>query len=265
MADESLIQNVKAPYFTIAEQAAPPDNPDAGHQRVFVDDTTHALKIVNSSGTVTAIASDPDSIHLSIDSEFDSLTEKAAPVAGDKVIIEDSEDSGAKKWVDVNNISSSSAGNVLYTTGTRVDIKNDNTEQTALSFSVPGGTLGTAHAIRVTIQARIIHSIAGTLTVKFKYGATTMLTITVPEGTSTADKSTDIHFLLAATGATNTQRVSGRVDMQDAANTLRTRWNQEGTAAEDSTAAKTLAVTVQWGAISNSLEYDQSLAGLELI
>lgn len=168
-------------------------------------------------------------------------------------------------WDDISDTGGGGGGGIelLYSTGTRVDIKNDATEQTALSFSVPGGTLGSHNAIRVTIQARIIHSIAGTLTIKFKYGATTMLTITVPEGTTTADKSSDIWFLLTANGATNAQRVSGRVDMQDANNSVRSRWNQEGTATEDSTASKTLAVTVQWGAASNSLEYDQSWAGIE--
>jgi hypothetical protein len=157
---------------------------------------------------------------------------------------------------------SAGASPLLDSTGTRVDIKNDNTEQTVYTFSVPGGTLGTKNALKLILQARIIHSIAGTLTIRFKYGGTTMLTITVPEGVGTADKSSDIWFLLAATGATNTQRVSGRVDMQDSNNGIRSRWNQEGTAAVDSTASQTLAVTVQWGSASNSLEYDQSWAGL---
>lgn len=164
-----------------------------------------------------------------------------------------------------SQVGGSQSGGTLYSTGTRVDVKNTTTETTVLTYSVPGGTLGTDGALRVTIQARIVHTIAGTLTIRFKYGATTLLTITVPEGVAVADKSSDIGFLLTANGATNAQRVSGRVDMQDAANSVRSRWNQEGTATEDSTAAKTLAVTVQWGAASNSLEYDQSWAGIETV
>jgi hypothetical protein len=154
-------------------------------------------------------------------------------------------------------------GGLLYSTGTRVDVTNTTTETTVLSFSVPGGTLGTDGALRITIQARVVHVITGTATFRLKYGATTILTIAVPPGVTVADKSADIWFLLCATGATNSQRASGRVDMQDANGAIFSRWNQEGVATEDSTAAKTLALTVQWGAASPSLDYDQSWAGIE--
>jgi hypothetical protein len=158
-----------------------------------------------------------------------------------------------------------SLGGSLHSSGTRVDVVNTTTETTALSYSVPGGILGSHGALRVTIQARIIHTVTGTLTIRFKYGGATLLTITVPEGASVADKSSDIFFLLAATGATNTQRVSGRVDMQDAANGIRSRWNQEGTGAIDSTASQTLEISVQWGAASTDLDYDQSFALVEKV
>jgi hypothetical protein len=152
---------------------------------------------------------------------------------------------------------------LLYSTGTRVDVTNTTTETTVLSYSVPGGTLGTDGALRITIQARVVHVITGTVTFRLKYGATTILTIAVPPGVTVSDKSAAIWFLLCATGATNSQRASGRVDMQDANGAIFSRWNQEGVATEDSTAAKTLALTVQWGAASASLDYDQSWAGIE--
>lgn len=41
---------------------------------------------------------DGDAVHLSVDDEFSGLTQKGTPVAADKVLLEDSEAAGAKKW-----------------------------------------------------------------------------------------------------------------------------------------------------------------------
>jgi len=256
MAGESKFQNIKAPYLTVAEQGSAPATPDTGHQRLFIDSADGHLKRVDEADAVTDIESGGGA------STFTNLTDVPASYTGEagKVVAVN----GTEDGLEFVNPSAGSGG-LIYSTGTRVDVKNDATEQTVLTHSVPGGSLGSHGALRVTIQARIIHLIVGTLTIRLKYGATTMLTITVPEGTSTADKSSDIWFLLTANSATNAQRASGRVDMQDAANSIRSRWNQEGAATEDSTADKTLAVTVQWGAASNDLEYDQSWAGIELL
>lgn len=164
--------------------------------------------------------------------------------------------------------SSNTGGNgssLLYKSGTRVDVTNDATERTILTYSVPGGTLGTNNALKVIIQARIIQFIASTLTIRFKYGSTTMLTISAIQGVTTVDKSTDLWFLLTANGSTNAQRVSGRADMQDTSGAIYSRWNQEGTATEDSTTSKTLEITVQWNTTSTSVEYDQSWAGIQLL
>lgn len=212
------------------------------------------------------VSIDSSALHLSDLFPFDILDEIVSLDDTDKLLVQSDVGYGALKYIQASNLPAGGGGSILLdSTGTRVDIKNDNTEQTVYSFSVPGNTLGTKNALKLIIQARIIHSIVGTLTIRFKYGGTTMLTITVPEGAVTADKSSDIWFLLTATGATNTQRVSGRVDMQDANNAVRSRWGQEGTAAIDSTATQTLAITVQWDSASNSLEYDQSWVGLMIL
>lgn len=156
-------------------------------------------------------------------------------------------------------------GSWIESSGTGVTVTNTTTETTVYSKTIDGGTLGSHKALRLKMQARVIHSVVQDMTIRFKYGATTLLTITIPAGLATADKSADIEFLLTASGATNAQRASGRVDMQDQANQLYTRWNQEGTATEDSTASKTLSVTVQWAIASTSLTFAQSWVGLELL
>jgi len=55
MAGESQFQNIKTPYLTVAEQASEPDTPDAGHQRLFIDDADHHLKRIDESDVVVDI------------------------------------------------------------------------------------------------------------------------------------------------------------------------------------------------------------------
>ena len=54
------MQNVKVPYLTLDEQATGDvGNPDAGHQRLFVDSTDNKPKLKNSSGTVSSLGGTP--------------------------------------------------------------------------------------------------------------------------------------------------------------------------------------------------------------
>jgi len=53
---------------------------------------------------------DPDAIHDNVSSEIAALTEKAAPVSADLVLIEDSEASNAKKKVQVGNLGGGDVG-----------------------------------------------------------------------------------------------------------------------------------------------------------
>jgi hypothetical protein len=52
MPGESRIQNLKKPHSTYAEQSSVPDTPDAGHQRLFIDEADHHLKRVDEDDVV---------------------------------------------------------------------------------------------------------------------------------------------------------------------------------------------------------------------
>lgn len=67
------------------------------------------LVAVYGTGVFTT-PTDSDAIHKSVSSELDDLTEKATPVAGDKLLLEDSAAGGAKKWVDAENFLPSAGG-----------------------------------------------------------------------------------------------------------------------------------------------------------
>lgn len=56
------------------------------------------LEITSAGGT------DADAIHDNVSGEINAVTEKASPVAADKILIEDSEDSNSKKHVQIGNL-----------------------------------------------------------------------------------------------------------------------------------------------------------------
>lgn len=61
-------------------------------------------------GSTGAVGVDPTAIHAGTAGEISVLSEKAAPIAGDVLLLEDSEDSYAKKKVQIGSISSGGGG-----------------------------------------------------------------------------------------------------------------------------------------------------------
>lgn len=148
----------------------------------------------------------------------------------------------------------------LYTTKqlittAAVTASNTNVETTLLTVSVPGGTLGTNNGIRGKLAVTLANTSgsADNLSFRIKYGSTTIATVTVVTTTVSLNTLSEgyIDFLLLANAATNAQKGSlvlniGSGIQYVAAGTQLVLQGQLGTAAEDSTAAKTLAITAQW-------------------
>ena len=160
---------------------------------------------------------------------------------------------------------------LLYKSATRIDIVNSTTLTDLINYTIPGGTLGSSNALRGTIKARTVHGVAGTFTIVLNYGGSS-LTITLTEGAVVTDKSTYIHFFIQAAGVTNAQRINMEAFMEDrqgSASNIGTgptgRFNQDITTSADSTTNQVLQITGQWNTNSNSLDYDQSWAGIELL
>lgn len=53
----TLFQDNLSPYLTVVEQGSTPATPSAGDQKLFIRTSDHVLCYVNSSGTVTPVAS----------------------------------------------------------------------------------------------------------------------------------------------------------------------------------------------------------------
>lgn len=114
------------------------------------------------------------------------------------------------------------------------------TEQTAYTFSLPGGSLGSTGMIRLKLYGVFTEATGGqTDTFRFKYGATTLVSVV---GASNASaQAVEITFVLKGNGATNAQLGVAKVDFAvvtvDAGGT--------GTSAIDSTTAQNVVVTYQ--------------------
>lgn len=140
----------------------------------------------------------------------------------------------------------------------RTVCSNTASEETLWSHSVPGGTLGTAGKLELVLLAEVEQNSAGSLTgtIRVKFGSTTMMGDSGGIANTASGRALHVHVYLAAMGATNAQVVNGLVGISDGgAGSVAGRanvWGQgppstvDGTATEDSTAAKTLSVTWQW-------------------
>jgi hypothetical protein len=138
---------------------------------------------------------------------------------------------------------------VLDQTATDVTVGNTTTETTVYSKSIPGGTLGTVGKLRLTIHWRQKNHAGGdgiSLTVRYKFGATTLITENTGDINMTAFGDQTSIFELMADTATNTQLAKSlHIGINNGVASL---FTARGPASEDSTAAKTLAVTFQWSA-----------------
>lgn len=193
------------------------------------------------------------------------------------VLTADSSQAAGVKWA--AGAGGSSGANVLDRVTSAAGPSNTTTETAVYSFSVPGGSLSTNKMLRLSILGAFLNDSGGarSLTFRVKYGATTMFEdLTTTYAAQAQAREARIELQLAAQGATNDQVLSGELKLSatDAATTGRGGFNTSsggfllpfgGDAAEDSTANKTLAVTVQFGTASSSLTFLRSYAMLELV
>jgi hypothetical protein len=161
---------------------------------------------------------------------------------------------GARLFVNPSTLNKSRKIYVDYST---TEIANNTAVETNIfSQTVTGGLLGTNNVIRFKIYVSnfsVDSDAASDPVFRFKYGATTLATATFTQGDGNP-MSGWIEGALFASGATGTQKGTMTshfwTDRNTASGALSTNaiWDiREGTATEDSTADKTLAVSIQWG------------------
>lgn len=160
---------------------------------------------------------------------------------------------------------------------------NTTAETTLYTYTVKANTLGTDRAIRLNIRGTFRIETSCTLTLRIKFGATTMWADVTPSRTAVAGVigSWMLDVTLQASGATNSQKLGGDLylgnliaatngngDMsqaEGAAGNLANSCAPYGTAAIDSTADAAFVVTVQMSAGNASSTFQAQMATLELL
>lgn len=157
---------------------------------------------------------------------------------------------------------------------TTVNVVSTVVETSVYSHSLPAGLLGDDGGFRLTIGGDALVNAAGTATIRIKLGTTTVLTSSALDLVNTADRYKFWLEILcmnssaaAQKWAVSLQLVAGAADFpwQLGGNDGATAGAGYNSSAEDTTAAKTVDVTVEWSASSASLSFRKEMALLELL
>lgn len=183
--------------------------------------------------------------------------------------------SGVPSWSGGNGIS------IYDRVTTPVSNLNSAVETTMYSKSIAANDLSTNKTLRLTLDGDHIANSVGNaknLTIRVKFGGTTMYAETVNLSTDSATRSPfSLVFRLSNQGATNSQVVVGEYNLstggggtgpttgEGATTTTNSIRKLFGTAAVDTTSAQTLAVTMQWDLNNSTREVKVYSAILELI
>ena len=174
-----------------------------------------------------------------------------------------------KKWEPVAGVT------ILDRDLTQVDVVNTATETSIYSLSISANVLGATGGFRLTLGGDMLKNAAGNLEIRVKLGATEVFLSDVGAPSSSADRHKWTILLLCLNSATNAQKWNAMVQMVANAQNLAVQIIGSGTnsylaegyntSAEDTTAALTLDVTVDWSAASASLSFRKEMALLESI
>jgi len=154
------------------------------------------------------------------------------------------------------------------------------TEETLYTYSVPGNTIA-GGVLRLTLAGDYLNNSGAsrTFTLRIKYGATTLYDdATASIGATAVRRNWELQVTLGNTASTNDQwmtakwiwgsgtATAGQGDFALTPGALTTfQPLMTGTAAEDSTASKTLAVTIQHSTNNASLEIIRKIGVLEAL
>lgn len=147
----------------------------------------------------------------------------------------------------VNSLTYSKSLDTSVSTAT---ISNSAVETTLYTYSVAGGTLSTNKILRVVVSGTYLNNSAAnrTVTIRLKYGATTMIAVATGNIATNANTGTFTYtFLLMAHGSTAVQQAY-LVGVHETGASAKVVITDGGVAAIDSTATQSLVVTAQLSA-----------------
>lgn len=160
---------------------------------------------------------------------------------------------------------SARASGVYDKTNTDTTVGNTATETTVYNKTIDANDMLTNGGARLFMHFEAEQSSGANkdLSVRVKFGATTLVTLTVTIATDASSFDFQLEVMLFNT-ATNAQRCAAKLslDRDDVSLSERSAY---GTAAEDTTASKALVVTAQWSAADPATTLTRKMAVLEIM
>lgn len=129
-----------------------------------------------------------------------------------------------------------------------VTVGNTDAETTIVSYTVPGNTLGTNRRIQITCVGSWSHDGTNTATIRLYYGATLVASCIVNVGGATTGGNVVVEAHLRAVNDTAIQQGNIIITHDQGGDIQQVNADQDG-GTEDSTTAKTLSVTWEWGTV----------------
>lgn len=158
----------------------------------------------------------------------------------------------------IETIGGGGGASKVYMSTTAQEVYATSTETSIGSFSLAGGSLGTNNYVKIEIPFQDLDvGNARSMTVRLKYGSTTVCSAAATSSGTFVNVAGTITAYLMASGATNTQKGNLQVlglerNVIDTSIDYAISLYDDGTAAEDSTAAKTVDVTIQFSDTSSN-------------
>ncbi len=147
-------------------------------------------------------------------------------------------------------------------------VVNTTTETIIYTFSVPANIMSDDRKLRLQLLTEVTDNTGGgaqVLTVRLKFGATTLSTKTIGTSTGSTDVGYPIEGLVVNDGATNAQEAQLKVQRDSTSASNLVTSIGRGSSSEDTTANVTLVVTIEWDIADPDLSITMNYASLELI
>lgn len=143
------------------------------------------------------------------------------------------------------------------------EIANNTASETNIfSVSIPANYLGTNNAVRFKMPVTDLsfNSVSDTLTIRVKYGSTTLVSQVITDGAGTLDWMGNLEVILMGNGGTSAQRAVSQYWFSDQATNTSSASSiihsiDTGTSTEDSTGALNFVVSIQWNDASASHDF----------
>lgn len=171
-----------------------------------LEETGHASKHLSGGSDAIKLddlATPDDNTDLNASAARHGLLPKLSGSASDFLKGDGTWGTGSGGWA---------TGLIATTTASTTNITSSVTETSIFSFTLPGGTLGTQGAVLIRLYGQYTNNTAAnqTVTIKFKYGTTTIFAATTGAiSTSANARSWYLEFVLFADNSATAQRMGG--------------------------------------------------------